>query len=187
MRRYIRIGDIEKIVVGMLSFFGGRGEVIWGEVLSIEVAMDWNRGIPWKILKITHNYLIFYFILVFWFTFSSFQGPWSWYLILLRVFGVRFEVIWGGLSKIEAATDWKRRIPCKILKITHNHLIYFFYYHFLVHTVLLSDPSVDFSYWVSGSMSIELVGCYNMVGIQLVKNLEIAIYLKTIMKLWVIF
>ena len=27
-------------------------------------------------------------------------------------------------------------------KITHNYLIFIFYHHFLVHTVLLSDPSV---------------------------------------------
>ena len=30
------------------------------------------------------------------------------------------------------ATPRNRGIPCKILKITHNYLIYFFYHHFLM-------------------------------------------------------
>ena len=38
-----------------------RGELIWGKLWSIGEDTDWNRVIPCKILKITHNYLIVLF------------------------------------------------------------------------------------------------------------------------------
>ena len=56
--------------------------------------MAWNRRIPCKILKIIHNYLIF--LIVLWFVLSSFQGPLSWYLIVLRF---SLSNRWGDLGK----------------------------------------------------------------------------------------
>ena len=54
-----------------------RRDIIWEKVLSIEADTVWNRVIPSKILKITHNYLIFLFMIIFWLTFTSFKVPQS--------------------------------------------------------------------------------------------------------------
>ena len=61
LRRCFRIGGVEPLVVDILRFFGVIDKVIWGEVSTIEAATAWNRGIPCKNWKITHNYLIFLF------------------------------------------------------------------------------------------------------------------------------
>ena len=61
------------------------------------------------------------------------------------------------------------------LKISHNYLILLFLLSFLVHTVLLSDLSVDPLYCLFGSISIEVVGLYAIISSQLMNNLEIKI------------
>ena len=63
-------------------------------------------------------------------------------------------------------------------KITHNYLILLFYYLFLVHTVILSDPSVDSLFCLSGSIQIGFCGCYAMISSKVINNLEIKIYIK---------
>ena len=73
-----------------------------------------------------------------WFTFSSFQGPQSQYLIHSKFYWTKR---WGSLEKvstIEATMAWNRGIPFKILNITHNYLIFWFYCHFLVHFLIIS-------------------------------------------------
>ena len=77
LRRYIVIGGVEPLVVNILRFLKVIGEVIWEKELAIEAYTACNRVIPCKILKITHNFLIFLFYYHFWFTFSSFKGPQS--------------------------------------------------------------------------------------------------------------
>ena len=39
---------------------------------------------------------------------------------------------------IEVAMARIREIPCKFQKITHNYLIFLFYYHFLLHFIIIS-------------------------------------------------
>ena len=61
-----------------------------------------------------------------------------WYFIILRFFWSKKWGSLGKLSSIEAATAWSRGTPCKILKITHNYLIFLFYSYFLVHSLIIS-------------------------------------------------
>ena len=82
------------------------------------------------------------------------------------------------MSAIGAAKAQNRVIPCKILNHSQLPNIIISLSFFLVHTVLLSDPSVDLPSSLSGSMSIEVVGCSAMISIQLMNHLEIIIYLK---------
>ena len=72
------------------------GEVPWEKNSSIETSTAWNNWIPCNSLKIMYNYLILYFIIIFWFTFSSFQGSQSWYLSHSRFPWINR---WGYLGK----------------------------------------------------------------------------------------
>ena len=66
---------------------------------------------------------------MFWFNFSSFQGPQNWYLIIFSSFLVRGEVLWGRMSSIEADMAWNMGIPCKtfksLIKLYFSCLVYF--------------------------------------------------------------
>ena len=74
-----------------------------------------------------HSQLInFYFMIIFWSTFSSFQGPRSCFLINSIFSWVIGEVLWLKVSTVDAANAWNRGIPCRNLKITHNYLISYF-------------------------------------------------------------
>ena len=53
-------------------------------------------------------------------------------------FLLRREVLWGKVSDIKADTACNRVIPCTILKITHNYLIFLLYDHFLVQFLIVS-------------------------------------------------
>ena len=53
----------------------------------------------------------------------------------------------GKSSAIEEAAACNSRIPCKILKITHNYQMFLFYYHFLVHFLIISrSTELKFDY-----------------------------------------
>ena len=56
-------------------------EIICGKVLAIEVDKARYRETPFKILKSLTTTYHFYFIIIFSWIFSSFQGQQSWYLI----------------------------------------------------------------------------------------------------------
>ena len=51
---------------------------------------------------------------------------------------LRSKFPWWKFSIIEIVTAQNRAIPCRNLKITHKYLILFFYYHFLVHFLIIS-------------------------------------------------
>ena len=48
----------------ILIFSGGIEDVICERVSAIESAIAWNRGIPYKIWKITHSFTIFKYIVI---------------------------------------------------------------------------------------------------------------------------
>ena len=121
LRIYIGIGGVQPLVVEKLTicFRSGvrqRWYLIVSRFLWInrwfylgESVSHWSRyglkqGNSLQIFKITHNHQIFYFIIIFWFIFSSFQVPQSWSLIHPK------------LLAIEADTARNSRISCKILK-----------------------------------------------------------------------
>ena len=83
-----------------------------------------------------------YFIILFWFIFSSFQVPQSCYFIHSRFLWINRWVYLEKMSAIKSATTWNRGIPCNILKITYNHLLFIFYNYFLVHFLIISS-SID--------------------------------------------
>ena len=95
----------------------GERVIHWGRYIP-------KQGNPLQSFK-NHSQLPNIFILLsfFWFTFSSFQGSLSWSLIILRFFSKRWGFLWK-FSAIEADTAWNRGIHCKILKTTHNYLIF---------------------------------------------------------------
>ena len=77
--------------------------------------MSLNRVIPWKPLKITHNYQFYFYFL----------GSISHHFKVRRVdiwsywgfSGVRGEIIWVRLLEIKGAKDWNRGTPHKIKKL----------------------------------------------------------------------
>ena len=132
LRKYIGIGGVEPLVVEkifscswsgvrrrwyliLLNFSGVRGESICEKLLTAESATVWNRGITCKILKSTHNCLIFYIL-------SSFFGSISHHFKFHRVdilFIQGFDEIGGEVlcekvSAIDSATSWNRVAPCKL-------------------------------------------------------------------------
>ena len=83
-------------------------------------------------LKTAHNYLILLFNTILKFTFYSFQGPQSWYLILLRFFlSKRWSYFWNNVC-LWGSYVLKQKIMIKNLKIISIYLILLFYHHFLV-------------------------------------------------------
>ena len=73
------------------------------------------------------NILFYYHFLVHFIIISRFTE------LILNYTEVFLSKRWGYLGKessIEADTSRNRGIPCKVLKITHNYLIFLFYYHF---------------------------------------------------------
>ena len=127
-----------ELIFDYIEVFWDKKWVSLGKVLDIEADTAWKRGIPCKFYN--HSQLPNMFILL------SFFGSLSHYFNVHRVdiwiywgfLVIRAEFIWGKLSDVEAAVDWNRGIPCKFLKITHNYLICLFYYHFLVHFLIIS-------------------------------------------------
>ena len=61
-----------------------------------------------------------------------------WYLIHSRFYGGTGKILWKNMSPIEIATAWNRKIPCKILKITHNYLVYLQYFHYFINFIIIS-------------------------------------------------
>ena len=67
----------------------------------------------------------------------SFQDPSIWDLNVLIFLGKRWVSL-GRMLSIESSMAWNRLIPCKILKINHNYLIFLFYYRFLLRFLVIS-------------------------------------------------
>ena len=62
-----------EFIFDSFNLFLVRSEVPWVKVSSVEAAMAWNRGFPCNILKITHNYLLFYSIVIFYQLYHHFK------------------------------------------------------------------------------------------------------------------
>ena len=98
-----------------------------------------KQGNPLQNYKITHNYLIFLFYYHFLTKFIVISSSIELIFNSFNDFSVSIgELIWGKVSDIESAMAWYKVIPCTILKITHTYLIIIFYYHFLVHFLIIS-------------------------------------------------
>ena len=101
----------------------------WGSLGEIFVHLGsygLNQGNPLKKIKSHSQLPNIYFSIIFWFNFSSFQGPQIWNLIILRFF---WSKRWGYLGKflaIEAAKTWNRVIPCKNLKLVATTYFFLF-------------------------------------------------------------
>ena len=96
-----------------------RGEFLWRKLSDIEAVMAWNRGIPWKKLKITHNYLIFIYFYHFLLHFLIISSSTELIFDYIEIFWVRGEVFLRKVSAVEADMAWKRGIPLQNFK---NHL-----------------------------------------------------------------
>ena len=105
-----------KLIFGYIEVFKVRGGVLWGEVSTIQEATAWNRGIPWKKLKTTHNYQKLFCIIIFGSLYhhSKVHRVDIWLYWGLSV--LLGEILWGGVLTIESDMAWNRGTRCKILK-----------------------------------------------------------------------
>ena len=129
-----------------LGFYGMRGEFLWGKVPDIEAATAWNRVIPCKCFRITHNYLILWF----------YHNVLVYLLIISRPIELTFDYIeviwskrWGSLWK--SVGHWgryglKKFNPQKCFKnysqLPNDNILLSFLIHFIIisrYTELIFD------------------------------------------------
>ena len=115
-----------------------RVDVIAQQVLSIEAATAWNRGIPCKTLKITHNYLIFLFYHHYLINFLIISKSKNSTFDSFKFFRSKWWDSLGGSVSHSVWYDLKQRNRLQIIKITHNYLIYLFYHHFFIYSLIIS-------------------------------------------------
>ena len=107
----------------------------------------------------------FYFTIIFGFTFSSYQGPQSWYLIIFIGLGNKRWVYLGGSVVHWVRYGPKQRNPLQNLKITHNYLILLFYYHFWVHFLIISRSTEFIFYYIEFFWNKRLGSLWKMLDI----------------------
>ena len=114
-----------------MSFFG-ESVCLWG-------SYDLKHGNPLQNFKHHSHWPNIYILLSF---FGSISNHFKVHRVDIwlywGLYGVIGEVLFEKVSAIEAATAWNRAIPCKKIRITHNYLLFIFYYHFLVHSLIIS-------------------------------------------------
>ena len=115
-----------------MSFFG---EIFghWGIYVL-------KKGNPWQIFK-NHSQLLIIFILL---SFLLLSHHFKVHRVDIWLYWGFLMMRWGYLGKvlaIEIDMYHNRGIPDKTLKITHNYLIFLFYYHFLLHFFIISKST----------------------------------------------
>ena len=63
--RFLFISRSTELIFDFLEIFLVRGEFIWEKLSALDSDTSWDRRTPYTILKIAHNYWIFYFITIF--------------------------------------------------------------------------------------------------------------------------
>ena len=80
-----------------IQFSGVISKIFSGKCWILRQQRHETGVTPGTILKITHSYLIFIIIMIFWLNFSSFQGQQSWYW---NIFSFFLSENWGSLVKM---------------------------------------------------------------------------------------
>ena len=100
--------------------------------------MAWNRGIPCKTLKITHNYLIFLFYHNYLINFFIISRSTELVFESFKFFRSKWWDSLGESVSLWVRYDLKQGNRLQIIKIIHNYLIYVFYHHFLINSLSIS-------------------------------------------------